>query len=568
MSKPNFIENKYIKNLIIQSQNGNGNAYNELYKLNYKKIYAIFLRLLGSEDIAQKYTSQLFVQAYNHLSAKPKQLSFSAWLFGLAVHYSIVKTKKILSETLQEQPTDITSSKLLSKLDKDILMLERKQRLSLVLHQILGYSMDEMADITGFSPEDVNTFLYSAYKNLLDFSQQCETDFSTIKDYYHKNVSHEKQQLFEKHLSVCSNCKTTLAAYKTILTKIDNLSGDIAPNDDIWEWINKELFRNAPSKKEENQQEQNYVGEVHQIHKATKEIHFPSNYRMRLFDKMLSIFATPFFKLGIIAVTVLIIFIGYKYYFGIFEGANNWLVEVVNGKAFINNKSAASKFLFTAGDQISTGEVGEVKIKISPGRVIVLNAHTIVSRSVLNKNFKLEIIKGRVDIFSKDDAPVFVFTSNGVNVYDFGSESVINKINENTLFVTDHTGYLEVEKGNESCLLNAGSECLSSNNHVGIPYRVEIAAGLKKIIYLFNKKIKSKSYINRLLDQLDNHDGITFWNLLQRLDKDERRVVFNKMIEYFPLPPNVANEDVLSLDKLALRHWLDVIEATDNDETL
>lgn len=568
MSKPNFIENKYIKNLIVQSQNGNGNAFNELYKLNYKKIYTIFLRLLGSEDIAQKYTSQLFIQVFNHLSAKPKQLSFSAWLFGLAVHYSLVKTKKIISENLQEQPTDITFSRKLLKLDKDILLLERKQRLSLVLHQILGYSIDEVADMTGFSPGDVNTFLNSAFKNFSGFSHQCETDFSTITEYHHKIVPQERQKLFEKHLSICNNCKKTIAAYKNILTEIDNISDDITPEDDIWERINKELFQKVPSKKEAIQPEENHVDEVRQIHKATKEIQFPSNYGVGFFETMSSIWVSPLFKLGIIITIVLLFFFGYQYFSGFFEKANTWSVEVLNGKAFINKKSAASSFLFATGDEITTDELGEVIIKTSPKRMIVMNGNTTVSRSIINKNLELTIIKGKVNIFSSDDSPVFVFITNGVDVYDLGSESVINVKNENTFFVTDHSGYLEIEKGNENCLLNSGSECVSSKNHVGMPYRVEIAAGLKKMIYLFNKNFKSKSYINSLLGQLDNHDGITFWNLLNRLDKNERMVVFNRMIEYFPLPTNVTIEDVLSLDKIALRHWLDVIEATNYDETL
>jgi len=32
------------------------------------------------------------------------------------------------------------------------------------------------------------------------------------------------------------------------------------------------------------------------------------------------------------------------------------------------------------------------------------------------------------------------------------------------------------------------------------------------------------------------------------------------MVEYFPLPKNISKEVIQSLDELALRNWLDLIE--------
>jgi len=155
---------------------------------------------------------------------------------------------------------------------------------------------------------------------------------------------------------------------------------------------------------------------------------------------------------------------------------------------------------------------------------------------------------------------VFKIILSGADIYDLGSEATINVINESNFIVTCKLGYIEMENGDEYSLLNERSECSSTKEHVGIPYRMDAPDSVRKMVRLLSNNLNNKSFIQNLLNILKFEDGITLWNLLRRVNDDNRRFVFKRMVEYFPLPKNISKEVIQSLDELALRNWLDLIE--------
>lgn len=55
-------------------------------------------------------------------------------------------------------------------------------------------------------------------------------------------------------------------------------------------------------------------------------------------------------------------------------------------------------------------------------------------------------------------------------------------------------------------------------------------------------------------------DTLTLWHLLTRVDGDDRRRVFEKMISLVELPTGVTREGILKLDQEMLTKWKDKLE--------
>ncbi|MBZ0198749.1 MAG: hypothetical protein K8H86_02700, partial [Ignavibacteriaceae bacterium] len=473
MAKINFIENKYIKNLVLQTQKGNVNSFHELYNLNYKNVSAVFVRLLGDGDLALKYTKNLFVLSYKNISALPKELPFSGWLFGLAVHYSLIKVRKMIqANKLGSSDKNIFSNKI-AGLNKAILELDHEQRIAIVLNKVLGYSLEETADLVGKSPKDVSTLLKDAVKNLLESKTECQIGFQTIIDNVHDKSNPIFADEFKMHLQSCSNCKTFHESSKNLLIEISNLDLNFGKANDTWKTVKQELMQEERAKIEDAELGDTSLPADQTIKNATREIIIPSFNKQSLINRFIPVFSSTFFKLSIPLICFILIYFGYNYYSGFFESSDVWTAKVIKGEILLNGKLLSTDFTFYPGDVVKTQSNGELIIKTSSKRQFVLNELTEVSRSQINKNLTIEIKSGTVKIFSTDDALVFRITTPVADVYDLGSESIISIINENNILVTNHYGYVEVEKRDENSLLIEGSECKSTFNQLSIQYSIE-----------------------------------------------------------------------------------------------
>ena len=76
--------------LVRQAQNGDKDAFAQLYEAYFDKIYRYIVIKIGNKAEAEDMTQQVFLKAYQSIrSYKWKGVPFSAWLFRIA-HNQIV----------------------------------------------------------------------------------------------------------------------------------------------------------------------------------------------------------------------------------------------------------------------------------------------------------------------------------------------------------------------------------------------------------------------------------------------------------------------------------------------
>ena len=147
------------QDLIERCRKGDTMAQFELYKLYYKPMYNISLRMVGNAIEAEDVMQEAFLKAFTKIDTYEGIVSFGAWLKKIVINRSLdqLKKRKVKFEELNEkipdeEPDSINISEInMERLKKAIQLLPDGYRVVLSLYLLEGYDHEEIAQILGIS---------------------------------------------------------------------------------------------------------------------------------------------------------------------------------------------------------------------------------------------------------------------------------------------------------------------------------------------------------------------------------------------------------------------------------
>ena len=162
------------QNLVQRAQQGDEEAFTELYESHFDKIYRYVALRIGNKTEAEDVTQQVFLNALRSIrSFKWRGIAFSAWLFHIA-HNLVVdylrKERKVVTAPLDDSLVSNSDSPQLmaeQSLDIEELLsatkrLTEAQRQAISLRFTSGLSIAEVAKIMGKSQGAVKALQHSA----------------------------------------------------------------------------------------------------------------------------------------------------------------------------------------------------------------------------------------------------------------------------------------------------------------------------------------------------------------------------------------------------------------------
>ena len=69
-------------------------AFEELYKLHHRRVYAVCLRMTGNPAEAEDLSQEVFVQVFRKLDTFRGESSFTTWLHRLTVNHVLMHFRK------------------------------------------------------------------------------------------------------------------------------------------------------------------------------------------------------------------------------------------------------------------------------------------------------------------------------------------------------------------------------------------------------------------------------------------------------------------------------------------
>lgn len=173
------------------AQQGDAAAFERLYRMHNRRVYALCLRMVGNPAEAEDLLQEAFLQLFRKIQTFRGESAFSTWLHRMAVNVVLMKLrKKTLPETSLDEFTEPDEENGGPKRDvgaADPAMLGSVDRVNIaravdqlppgykqifVLHDVQGYEHNEIAGIMGCSVGNSKSQLHKARMRLRELLQE------------------------------------------------------------------------------------------------------------------------------------------------------------------------------------------------------------------------------------------------------------------------------------------------------------------------------------------------------------------------------------------------------------
>jgi len=176
---------------IRRAQAGDASAFEHLYQLHSRRVYALCLRMVGNPADAEDLMQEAFLQLFRKIATFRGESAFSTWLHRMTVNVVLMRLRKksLPAASLEEttEPDDETGGPRKDigapdlrlsgavdrvNLERSIEKLPPGYRTIFVLHDVQGYEHNEIADIMGCSVGNSKSQLHKARTRLRELLQE------------------------------------------------------------------------------------------------------------------------------------------------------------------------------------------------------------------------------------------------------------------------------------------------------------------------------------------------------------------------------------------------------------
>jgi len=177
------------RELVRRAQAGDKEAFEELVRRHQHRVFAVAGGILRRREDVEDVAQQVFVKAYFSLRRFDQRAAFSTWLYKITVNecWDLLRKKKVrplvyesdlseeqagqfsAAERLQSGAQDV-SDKLEAQQEVENLLqgLDERDRMMLILKEVEGFAIDEIAEILNLNANTVKVRLFRARRRIVN----------------------------------------------------------------------------------------------------------------------------------------------------------------------------------------------------------------------------------------------------------------------------------------------------------------------------------------------------------------------------------------------------------------
>lgn len=176
------------RELVRRAQRENKEAFEELIRRHQHRVFAVAGGILKRREDVEDIAQQVFVKAYFSLKRFDQRAAFSTWLYKITVNecWDMLRKKKVRplvyeADLSEEQARQVISSAETGKDEPDISErlesrqrverllegLDERDRLMLILKEVEGFSIEEIAEVLDLNANTVKVRLFRARRRVV-----------------------------------------------------------------------------------------------------------------------------------------------------------------------------------------------------------------------------------------------------------------------------------------------------------------------------------------------------------------------------------------------------------------
>ena len=177
------------RELVRSAQAGDKEAFEELVRRHQHRVFAVAGGILRRREDVEDIAQQVFVKAYFSLKRFDQRAAFSTWLYKITVNecWDLLRKKKVRpllyeSDLSEEQVQQFSNSekfeagaqdvsdKLEAQQRIEILLqgLDERDRMMLILKEVEGFAIEEIAEILELNANTVKVRLFRARRRIVN----------------------------------------------------------------------------------------------------------------------------------------------------------------------------------------------------------------------------------------------------------------------------------------------------------------------------------------------------------------------------------------------------------------
>jgi RNA polymerase sigma-70 factor (ECF subfamily) len=177
------------RELVRRAQNEDQEAFEELVRRHQHRVFAVAGGILRRREDVEDIAQQVFVKAYFSLKRFDQRAAFSTWLYKITVNecWDMLRKKKVRplvyeSDLSEEQARQVVaaeekngggpdiSDRLEARQRVENLLegLDERDRLMLVLKEVEGFAVEEIAEVLHLNANTVKVRLFRARRRIVN----------------------------------------------------------------------------------------------------------------------------------------------------------------------------------------------------------------------------------------------------------------------------------------------------------------------------------------------------------------------------------------------------------------
>src|SRR5690348_7874510 len=177
------------RELVRKAQRGDKQAFEQLIQRHQHRVFAVARGILKRQEDVEDISQQVFVKAYFSLKRFDQRAAFSTWLYKITVNecWDLLRKKKVrpllyesdlseeqvqqfsASETLDSGAQDVSDKLEAQQQVQNLLQgLDERDRVMLILKEVEGFAIGEIAEILDLNANTVKVRLFRARRRIVN----------------------------------------------------------------------------------------------------------------------------------------------------------------------------------------------------------------------------------------------------------------------------------------------------------------------------------------------------------------------------------------------------------------
>lgn len=181
------------RELVKRAQGGEKEAFEELVRRHQQRVFAVANGILRRREDVEDIAQQVFVKAYFSLKRFDQRSAFTTWLYKITVNecWDLLRKRKVRplvyesdlsedqaqqyaasGEQVSAQPDASKRLEMRQQVERLLEHIDERDRAMLVLKEVQGFAVEEIAEMLGLNTNTVKVRLFRARRRIVSLAKE------------------------------------------------------------------------------------------------------------------------------------------------------------------------------------------------------------------------------------------------------------------------------------------------------------------------------------------------------------------------------------------------------------